>query len=334
VNVLHSLLRDRSSLVDQWTLTVAAPPTPSPSRTASGHHSGEHRIDHEPQQWRHGLQAQPGLQDHQEDTRVSTRPFHSLLQNTKRPVEKLTGEIEGFESLWSREDEIRRAGITVVPGAGFDVVPTDCLAAYVAAHLERPRALIIALRSAASASQGPMRTAIRQVAKPVLCRREGAIVPLDDQSPRLVNFGDSDEPCLPISWGDVATAFHRTGIENITVYFRRTRLLRVATDTGHLLGRLLRSRPGQRGLAAIVRRLPEEPSESTRAKHQSTIWAGVSDGSGQSSSALLQTPDPYDFTAHSAVEIASRVSALPSPLGLATPSQAFGAGFRAESSWM
>jgi short subunit dehydrogenase-like uncharacterized protein len=77
---------------------------------------------------------------------------------------------------WSRKQEIQQAGITAVPGAGFDVVPTDRLARYVASNLERPVSLVIALRGLDSASQGTLRTAIRQVSQPVLCRREGAIV--------------------------------------------------------------------------------------------------------------------------------------------------------------
>jgi short subunit dehydrogenase-like uncharacterized protein len=239
----------------------------------------------------------------------------------------ITGEIEVFEAIWSRGEEIRRAGITAVPGAGFDVVPTDCLAAYVAGKLERPASLVIALRGLESASQGSLRTAIRQISKPVLCRRAGAIVALDDRSPRWIDFGFGDEPCVPISWGDVATAFHSTGAGNITVYFRHTKLFRSADILGKLFGPLLRSQVGQRGLAAIIRSLPEGPSEAQRTGHRSTIWAEAIDRSGSSSKATLSTPDPYDFTANSALEIASRVSSLPAALGLVTPFQAFGADF-------
>jgi short subunit dehydrogenase-like uncharacterized protein len=176
----------------------------------------------------------------------------------------ITGEIEVFEAMWSREEEIKRAGITVVPGAGFDVVPTDCLAAYVASKSERPVSLIMALRGLESASRGTLRTAIRQVSKPVLCRRAGAIVALEDRSPRWIDFGTGDEPCVPVSWGDVATAFHSTGIGDITVYFRRTKLLRSADIFGKLFGPLLRSPFGQRGLAAIVRGFPEGPSQAKK----------------------------------------------------------------------
>ncbi len=258
---------------------------------------------------------------------TTSPPMLNACLATQTNYIDITGEIEVFEAMWSREDEIKRAGITVVPGAGFDVVPSDCLAGYVAGKLERPVSLIIALRGLESASQGTLRTAIRQVSKPVLCRRAGAIVALDDRSPRWIDFGSGDEPCVPVSWGDVATAFHSTGVGNITVYFRRTKLLRSADILGKLFGPLLRSRIGQRGLAAIVRSLPEGPSQSERNGHRGTIWAVAIDCSGRSFKASLSTPDAYDFAANSALEISSRISSLPTPVGLVTPSQAFGADF-------
>jgi short subunit dehydrogenase-like uncharacterized protein len=258
---------------------------------------------------------------------ATSAPMLNACLATQTNYIDITGEIEVFEAMWSRQAEIRRAEITAVPGAGFDVVPSDCLAAYVAGKLARPASLVIALRGQESASQGTLRTAIRQVSKPVLCRRAGAIVALEDASPRWIDFGVGEEPCVPVSWGDVATAFHSTGIGNITVYFRRTGLLRSANILGKLFGPLLRSAIGQTGLAAIVRSLPEGPGRAERMGHRVTVWAEATDGSGKSFKASLSTPDAYDFTANSALEIASRINSLPAALGLVTPSQAFGADF-------
>src|SRR3954452_20080668 len=176
---------------------------------------------------------------------ATSAPMLSTCLATRTNYVDITGEIEVFEAIWSRKAEIHRAGITAVPGAGFDVVPTDCLAGYVAGKLERPASLAIAVSGLQSASQGTLRTAIRQVSKPVLCRRAGTIVALEDRSPRWIDFGSGNEPCVPVSWGDVATAFHSTGAGNITVYFRRTKLLSSADTVGQLFGPLLRSRLGQ-----------------------------------------------------------------------------------------
>jgi short subunit dehydrogenase-like uncharacterized protein len=258
---------------------------------------------------------------------ATSAPMLNACLATKTNYIDVTGEIEVFEAMWSRKEEILRTGVTVVPGAGFDVVPTDCLAGYVSSKLEHPVSLIIALRGLESASQGTMRTAIRQVSKPILCRRAGAIVTLEDRSPHWIDFGSGREPCVPVSWGDVATAFHSTGVGNITVYFRRTKLYRYADVLGKLFGPLLRSRIGQRGLNAYVRSLPEGPNQKQRIAHRSKILAEAIDSSGKSFKASLSTPDAYDFAANSALEIASRISSLPLRLGLATPFQAFGADF-------
>ena len=258
---------------------------------------------------------------------VTSAPMLEACLATKTSYVDITGEIEVFEALWARRAEIERAGITALPGAGFDVVPTDCLAAHVSGELGDALSLIVGISGSQSVSQGTMLTAIRQIAAPVLCRRDGKIVPLDKKSPRLIDFGSGDQECFPVSWGDVATASHSTGAENITVYLRRGKLFTTVEVIGLPFGSLLRSKPGQTGLAAIVRLLPEGPSRSERLRHRSTIWAEATNASGGSCAATLSTPDPYDFTASSALEIVSRITALPAPLGLVTPSQAFGSDF-------
>jgi short subunit dehydrogenase-like uncharacterized protein len=142
-----------------------------------------------------------------------------------------------------------------------------------------------------------------------------------------MSFGGRIESFVPVSWGDVSTAFHSTGVKNITVYFHHSQFLRSANTLGKLLGPLLQSRIGQNTLAAIVRRFPEGPSPSERTRHRTIIEAEAIESSGKTSKACLSTPDAYDLTVNSALEIASRIGLLPAPLGLVTPSQAFGADF-------
>ena len=44
----------------------------------------------------------------------------------------ITGEIDVFEACFARNGDAVKAGIPVLPGTGFDVVPSDCLAAALA----------------------------------------------------------------------------------------------------------------------------------------------------------------------------------------------------------
>ena len=39
----------------------------------------------------------------------------------------ITGELSVFEAIAERDREAERAGVCLLPGVGFDVVPTDCL---------------------------------------------------------------------------------------------------------------------------------------------------------------------------------------------------------------
>jgi hypothetical protein len=55
--------------------------------------------------------------------------------------------------------------------------------------------------------------------------------------------------------------------------------------------------------AAVQRAL----SQAERISHRSTVWAEATDRFGKSAKAILSTPDPYDFSANSALEIASRL---------------------------
>lgn len=258
---------------------------------------------------------------------VTAQPMLNACLRTQTNYVDITGEIAVFEEVWSRRAEIERAGITVLPGSGFDVVPSDCVAAHAAGQLERPRALVLAFRGLDSASRGTLQTAIRDVSRPVLCRRGGRIVPLDDRSPRSVDFGSGAEKCLPVSWGDVATAFYSTGADDITVYFRETPLLKSMAVAQRRFGWLLGSAAMQRLLAAAIRRAPEGPNASERRRHRTTVWAEAVDGQGRRVRSALSTHDPYEFTANSVLEITKRIHALSTPLGVVTPSQAFGAEF-------
>jgi short subunit dehydrogenase-like uncharacterized protein len=258
---------------------------------------------------------------------LTAQPMLNACLTTQTNYVDITGEIAVFEAIWSRRAEIEHAGITAVPGSGFDVVPSDCVAAHVASRLERPSALVLAFRGLDSASRGTLQTAIRDVSTPVLCRRGGKIVPLEDRSPRSVDFGSGAEPCLPVSWGDVATAFYSTGADDITVYFRQTALLRSMAIAQRRFGRLLGSALVQRVLTAAIRRAPEGPTEPERRRHRTTVWAEAVDRHGRRVRSALSTHDPYEFTANSVLEITRRIHALSTSLGVVTPSQAFGAEF-------
>src|SRR5580765_7458313 len=60
---------------------------------------------------------------------ATSRPMLTACLRATTHYLDITGEIPVFEDIHSREREIIEAGIIAIPGVGFDVVPTDCLAA-------------------------------------------------------------------------------------------------------------------------------------------------------------------------------------------------------------
>ena len=62
------------------------------------------------------------------------RPMYDACLGTGTHYLDITGEIDVFEALAARDRAARDAGIMLLPGVGFDVVPSDCLIADLAAR--------------------------------------------------------------------------------------------------------------------------------------------------------------------------------------------------------
>ena len=240
----------------------------------------------------------------------------------------VTGEIDVFEGLHDLNERAREAGVMLLPGVGFDVVPTDCAAARVAARVPEPVALELAFHARGSISRGTLKTALEGIGGPSRIRRNGRIIDVELGSMRReIPFADRPREGVAIPWGDVSTAFYSTDIPDITVY--QTGL----TDRLAQLKRvefLLRRRTVRRLLQWWVQRTVDGPDAAARARGQMRVWAAAHDRSGTVATAELTCPDGYAFTADSAVTalqtLLDPAHAGPSE-GFMTPSRAFGAGF-------
>jgi len=239
----------------------------------------------------------------------------------------ITGEISVFQSLWARDAEARAAGIMLLPGAGFDVVPSDCLAAHVAARLPSATRLRLAFQ-AGRMSRGTALTAIEGAGQGGTVRRDGALVPVPLAHRTIdVDFGDGAVTSVAIPWGDVFTAYVTTGIPNIEVYLATSLLTRTTLRASRMLGPLLATAPVRRFLKGRVRAGSPGPSESQRLTGRSRLWGEAGDDAGHVVVSRLQTPEPYELTATLALNLAERVLAGAAPVGYQTPARAFGKDF-------
>lgn len=240
----------------------------------------------------------------------------------------ITGEIAVFESVFAKDEEARRRNVLLLPGVGFDVVPTDCLAAMLHARMPDANELWLAFLSRGGVSPGTMRTMLDTIGDGGAIRRDGRVerVPAIFDV-RTIPFESGARPAMAIPWGDVATAYRSTGIPNIRVYrgasegtIRRTRrFARVAP--------LLRFKPLKRMLQAYVSRKVTGPNEQQRAKGHVEIWGRVANTRGEEAIMTLRTREGYDFTVLSSLAAVDRVLAGTGKSGALTPSLAFGSNF-------
>lgn len=238
----------------------------------------------------------------------------------------ITGEIQVFEAVLAQREAARQAGVVLLPGAGFDVVPSDCLAARLAEALPGASELTLAFFAArGGASRGTLKTMIENLPHAGAVRRDGRIVPVPPAwDAREIPFSCGRRWAMTIPWGDVSTAYHSTGIPNIRVYTgappRAIRRLRRYAPLLPLAG----TRPVKRLLRRWVEKRVTGPSEEARATGRTYLWGEVKKPDGDTVSGTLDTPEAYAFTAMSAVACLSEVVAGRVTPGAWTPSQALG----------
>lgn len=240
----------------------------------------------------------------------------------------VTGEVAVFEAIATRDAQAKAAGVMLLPGVGFDVVPSDCLAAHLKQRLPSATRLALAISSLSQVSRGTATTIVENIGRGGLVRKGGVVtrVPAGWKT-RTIDFGEGPVKAIAIPWGDLSTAYHSTKIPDIEVYMAAPLSTRLAARGSRFLGRVLGSSVVQRFLKWRIQAGPPGPSEQERANGRSVIWGEVEDGAGNRAVARLHGPDGYTLTASAALAIIRRVLAGNAPAGFQTPSSVFGPDF-------
>ncbi|MBN1963472.1 MAG: saccharopine dehydrogenase, partial [Anaerolineae bacterium] len=218
--------------------------------------------------------------------------------------------------------------VAFVTGCGFDVVPSDCLANHVAAQVENPAALVLAIDAPAQMSPGTAKTMVNFLAGGGMVRREGRLEaqPFGAVVQRFC-FPHGEKLAASVPWGDLESAYRSTGIPNITTFLALPRpLARLARYATPALKTLLQHAGTRRWMQHTMGRLYSGPSEHARQTARCAIYAWAENRHGQSAEAWLTTVEAYHFTALAGIRCVERVLA-DHPRGVLTPAQAFGADF-------
>lgn len=255
----------------------------------------------------------------------TSKPMADACVRRRAHYLDITGEVGVFEALAARGPEARSAGVMVLPGAGFDVVPSDCLAAHLKRRLPTANRLALGFRARGRTSRGTATTMVENLHRGGLVRRGGVLTPVPAAwKTRVIDFGRGPTAAITIPWGDVSTAFHSTGIPEVEVYMAAPAGLRVAARLSRHARAILAAGPVQRFLKARIRAGPPGPTDAERARGECLLWGEAEDASGRRVVSRLRTPEGYTLTALASLAIVERVLAGEAPPGFQTPSRAYG----------
>jgi short subunit dehydrogenase-like uncharacterized protein len=258
----------------------------------------------------------------------TSKPMADACLRTRTHYLDLTAEVEVFEALAARDQEARATGVMLLPGCGFDVVPSDCLAVHLKDRLPGARRLALAYGGVRRISRGTATTAIEGLGRGGLVRRGGVLTPVPSAwKTRRVDFGEGGRKVVTIPLGDVTTAWHSTGIPDIELYFAAPAGLRALAVASRHLGSFLGSGPVRRFLITRARSGPAGPTAEERQRGRGFVWGEVEDDAGGRAVSRLATPEGYTFTALAALAVVERVLAGQAPAGFQTPAKAYGPDF-------
>ncbi len=244
----------------------------------------------------------------------------------------LNGDKDVFEMLLAYDAEAKEQAIMLLPGAGFDVVPTDCMALYLKNKLPDATNLEIAFATpGGSISHGTAVTTVSKLGEPGAVRKDGKLiaVPIGHKS-MWINFfsgkGKADQKIftMTIPWGDVFTAYISTGIPNIEAYTAVSPFAYKFVEMQGLFNWILRKNVVRKFLKKKIGQRPPGLNDEKRNAATSMVWGRVTNAAGKSITARLCGPDAYTLTAHSCLIIAKKILQNDFKPGYQTPASAYG----------
>ncbi|MCK0714397.1 saccharopine dehydrogenase family protein [Chromohalobacter sarecensis] len=218
----------------------------------------------------------------------------------------ITAEINVYRLAECLGAEAAEAGVMLLPGVGWDVVPTDCLAVHVAQRMNEPQSLSVALHVPGSMSRGSAMSVSEIIGAGLMARVDGHLIPAPNAQPRDFDFGEGLVPCAPLSFGDLVTSWHSAGIPNIAMFV-------------HVSGEAFPE--------GDLSQLPDGPTEAQREAHRARAVVEITGADGTVARSMIETINGYSYTPLAAVEAARRVLKGERRPGFETPARLFGGGF-------
>ncbi|HET6765976.1 MAG TPA: saccharopine dehydrogenase NADP-binding domain-containing protein [Chitinophagaceae bacterium] len=238
----------------------------------------------------------------------------------------INGDITVFEMIKQYDGAAKNAGIMLLPGAGFDVVPTDCVALQLKKLLPDADTLQLAFATIGGGlSHGTASTMVTRLGEKGAVRKNGKIIrrPLGEKG-MWVDFGLKKLFVMSIPWGDISTAYTTTGIPDIESYTGISKNVYNLLKLQPLFNGLLRTKFIRRYLQNKINSRPAGPGDEQRSRATSLVWGNATNSIGEQATVRLSGPEGYTLTTHAALIIAKKILQGEFTPGYQTPATAYG----------
>lgn len=237
----------------------------------------------------------------------------------------ITGEISVYEYLYSKSERAEQAGVMLLPGVGFDVVPTDCMAGLLKEQLPDAKSLELAFIGPNKAASGSIKTALRQLPYGSMIRKDGQMKVIPQLSrKRKVRIEGNSYTLYAIPWGDVFTAYHSTGIPDIAVYTVFPESQALGLKLAQPLTGALKNPQVLKIAENLVERLVPDPGDEYFSSARCYIWGEAANPAGSKVSAVFETLDTYSLTIRTSLLCIEKILSGTVRPGFQTPSLLFG----------
>jgi short subunit dehydrogenase-like uncharacterized protein len=258
---------------------------------------------------------------------ATSRPMIEACLSAHVHYLDITGEISVFEHAQAQNERARQAGCVICPGVGFDVIPTDCVAAALKDALPDATHLSLGFDSRSGFSPGTAKTSVEALAQGGKVRRDGRIVAVPlAYSVRKIDFGNGPKLAMTIPWGDVSTAWYTTGIPNIEVFLPGSPSMIANAKRANYFRWLLGWPPVQRAIKKRIAKTVKGPDEKLRDKHVTYVWGEARNAAGVLRTARVQTANGYSLTVTGSLAAVEQLLREQPTGGAYTPSRLFGSG--------
>ncbi|MDH4057482.1 MAG: saccharopine dehydrogenase NADP-binding domain-containing protein [Cyclobacteriaceae bacterium] len=258
--------------------------------------------------------------------RHTAKKMVDACMETNTHYTDITGEYEVFELLAGYTNKAKQAGLMIMPGTGFDVVPSDCLALHLKNRLPTATNLQLAFAmSKGGLSRGTKKSMTEGLGFGGKIRKDGKLtmIRLGDKTMNI-DFGAFKTPTLCIPWGDISTAWRSTGIPNIEVYTGATEGMISNARRSKYMNWLLRMKWVKNIMLNKIDKQPGGPSQEKLLTGKSYLWGKVWNDKGEQSEARLETLSGYLLTAKTSVLIAEKILSGNFKPGYQTPAMCYG----------